>query len=326
MTSAAAAAAFIQQPFRAADGFQSSFPTDRRRRGSSTIVACIPQIFGASSRSSHADDKENMSSESDNARRNFIKDTFLFGCGSFTAAAASGLAHPAFAATTTYQEERQKYYFDTAKDIPDSYIESHQYLYGYVEKVSDGDTIRIRHVPNVDTFLKNEAVAATTTTTSKKRLPLSNTTIVVRMYGVDAPETAKTSSEVSQPFGEDAKQLTKDLIYHKLVAVKLLRRDKYHRIVGAVETCVTTTSSSSCVPKDVSVELISKGLATLYTGAGADYNGNKELLQQRLQAAQRYKLGIWSLGEDLVTPAEYKRKKKLAEQQQPQEASYAQTN
>jgi endonuclease YncB( thermonuclease family) len=212
--------------------------------------------------------------------------------------------------------------YSTANDIPDSIIESHQWLYGYVEKVMDGDTLRIQHVPNVETMslfvppVSSSSISATTTTTNKK-VSLANTTIVIRVYGIDAPETAKKATELSQPFAEEAKQVTQDLVLHKLVAVKLLRRDKYNRIVGQVETCVvatttTTTTAPYCNnPIDVSMELVARGLATLYTGGGAEYDGKKDLLRQSLQVAQTSKLGIWSLPqEEFVTPQEYKRRKK----------------
>lgn len=114
--------------------------------------------------------------------------------------------------------------------------------------------------------------------------PLYNTTIVIRLYGIDAPETAKTKAETSQPFGEDATQFTKNLTYHKIVAVKLLRKDRYNRIVGEVDT-FTGASNSIFVPmpasagvKDLSLELARKGLATMYTGGGAEYDVSLLLL------------------------------------------------
>jgi endonuclease YncB( thermonuclease family) len=238
-------------------------------------------------------------------RRNIIKGSLGWTLVSAFAATFGPPTPSTNALSAVENVSYDKYY--TAKDIPESIIESHQWLYGYVVKVIDGDTLRIRHVPNVETFV------VPVNNNPATKMPLSNTTIVIRVYGIDAPETAKKPNETSQPFGEEAKQITKDLVYHKLVAVKLLRRDKYHRIVGEVETCVTASCKD---PKDVSVELVSRGLATLYTGGGAEYDGKKELLRKSLEEAQRSKLGIWSLGEDeFVSPGEYKRKKRLAEEQ-----------
>lgn len=103
---------------------------------------------------------------------------------------------------------------------------------------------------------------------ASKPRSLVNTTIVIRLYGVDCPETAKRQSDTatgfstSQPFGEEAKQLTKDLVYHQVVAIKLLKKDRYNRIVAEVNTLEKGPS------KDISQELASKGLATMYTGKG----------------------------------------------------------
>ena len=99
------------------------------------------------------------------------------------------------------------------------------------------------------------------------------------MYGIDAPEIAKTKEEKSQPFGDEAKQFTLDASFHKIVAVKFLRRDRYNRIVSEVDAFSETPNSKfvSSTPvvagtMDLSLELARKGLATLYTGRGAEYD------------------------------------------------------
>jgi endonuclease YncB( thermonuclease family) len=45
------------------------------------------------------------------------------------------------------------------------------------------------------------------------------------------------------------------------------------------------------------------------------FKGKKDILKEKVQAAQRAKLGIWSLGDHLVTPAEFKRNKKAMQGQ-----------
>jgi endonuclease YncB( thermonuclease family) len=160
--------------------------------------------------------------------------------------------------------------YETASDIPNEAIENRQILYGYVERVIDGDTIRIRHVPEYLLWQGND-IDVSSLVDSRK--PLGNTTIVVRMYGIDAPETAKKKSEISQPFGDEAKQFTKDLVYHKVVTVKILKRDRYQRIIGEVSTFGSTAVPGTfSPPKDLSLELASRGLGTLYTGGGAEYD------------------------------------------------------
>jgi endonuclease YncB( thermonuclease family) len=59
--------------------------------------------------------------------------------------------------------------------------------------------------------------------------------------------------------------------------------------------------------KDLSVELVQEGLATIYTGGGAEYNGQLDILQKEQAKAQKKKLGIWSQGEEMVSPADFKK-------------------
>jgi endonuclease YncB( thermonuclease family) len=181
--------------------------------------------------------------------------------------------------------------FDTVSMVPDDYFTDHRSLYGFTERVLDGDTIRIRHVPGygINTFSPPEPL---------QQRGIANDTLVVRLYAVDCPETAKKKDQVTQPFGEEAKTFTSDLLYHKMVKVTLLRRDRYGRAIGMVETVVvptaTTTSSSSILVvndnddetniMDVSIELARRGLAELYTGGGAEYNvsQNRNFTKRRL--------------------------------------------
>ena len=104
--------------------------------------------------------------------------------------------------------------------------------------------------------------------------------------------------------------------------MKSLREDQYNRAIGKVQTS-RSSSLLSFRPfsrKDVSVELTKRGLATLYTGGGAEYDGNRQLLEQEQQRAKKRKLGIFSNGDDnIVSPAEYKRQQKALKNQQKQQ-------
>jgi endonuclease YncB( thermonuclease family) len=177
--------------------------------------------------------------------------------------------------------------FDTVSMIPDEYFRApHQSLYGFTERILDGDTIRIRHVPGygINVFTAPEPL---------QQRGIADDTLIVRLYAVDCPETAKRKDQVSQPFGDAAKLFTADLLFHKMVKVTLLRRDQYGRAVGMVETVPTAGPSTAARPSnygdgsillvnayddkkdstmDVSMELARRGLAELYTGGGAEYN------------------------------------------------------
>jgi endonuclease YncB( thermonuclease family) len=78
-----------------------------------------------------------------------------------------------------------------------------------------------------------------------------------------------------------------------------LNRDQYGRAIAEVFEPATDM--------DVSATLLQKGYATLYTGKGAEYDGRRELLESLQAQAKSKKVGIWSLGDQVVTPADFKR-------------------
>lgn len=131
----------------------------------------------------------------------------------------------------------------------------------------------------------------------------------IRLYGVDSPELQKRNSDPpSQPFAVEAKEFTSELLLGKKVRIKLLRKDQYGRAIGKVE------GGRRILPpfnrRDVSLELVQKGLATIYTGGGAEYDGNRDTLQDLEAKAKKRKAGVWSQGQKMMSPADFKRQQK----------------
>ena len=114
-----------------------------------------------------------------------------------------------------------------------------------VTRVSDGDTIDV--------------------TTS------ANGIVRLRLEGIDAPEAG-------QPFGQLARNFTRQLAFNQLVTVRVLDRDQYDRLV------VRVTSQG----KDVSVELLKAGLAWHYTQYSSDAT-----LAAAEQDARKARRGLW---------------------------------
>jgi endonuclease YncB( thermonuclease family) len=154
-----------------------------------------------------------------------------------------------------------KFQFDTVADVPKSYFDQERSIYALVERVIDGDTIRVRHVP-----LYGFTGQSPSPLTSRG---IADQTMSIRVYGVDCPEIAK-NGKAGQPFAEEAKQFTSKLLLHKMVKITFLRRDQYGRAVSAIET-VTPWWKMGLGKKDLSMELARQGLAELYTGGGAEY-------------------------------------------------------
>ena len=193
--------------------------------------------------------------------------------------------------------------FETVADVPKDYFTNVKTIYGRVVRVIDGDTIRVRHCPS--------RFFSTGRSFDPNAKRIYDSTLSIRIYGVDCPELQKRSSDPpSQPFAQEAMDFTTKLVMGKLVRIKLLRKDQYGRAVGKVETTRKLMMIPPFSRKDISIELIKRGLATLYTGGGAEYDGNREILESMQARATRRKLGVWSLGENMVSPADFKRQQK----------------
>jgi len=73
-----------------------------------------------------------------------------------------------------------------------------------VVRVADGDTLRVRHQPGFILSQKNDF-----------RGRLTDETLLIRLAGVDAPETAKRG-EPGQPFADEAT----DFVAHSVLDKK----------------------------------------------------------------------------------------------------------
>ncbi|CAM9990366.1 unnamed protein product [Ectocarpus sp. 12 AP-2014] len=187
--------------------------------------------------------------------------------------------------------------YRTVPDIPKSMFKNHATLNGNVVTVSDGDSIRVRHKPNIPLPLPNRDM------TGKKN---SEETLQIRLYAVDCPEVAHFGNP-AQPFSAEAKAFTKEALQGKPVKIKLLSMDQYNRAVCRVQY------GKWPFRKDISAELLKNGLGVVYRQGGAEYDGREESLTECENSAKSRKEGVWSRSNG-ETPAQYKARIK---QQQP---------
>ena len=124
---------------------------------------------------------------------------------------------------------------------------------GKVVKVSDGDTIEVMH---------NGAPEK------------------IRLYGIDCPEISHRAGETGQPFGQNAKKFTGDLVAGKIVTIEVKDTDRYGRTVGVVKLNDGTILNE---------ELLKAGLALYYQ----KYDSN-EAWQKMENQARADKKGLWS--------------------------------
>lgn len=86
-----------------------------------------------------------------------------------------------------------------------------------------------------------------------------------------------------QPFYKEARQYLQSAVLGKKVAVDVLRKDQYGRIVGMVRVADWTSFKR----RNVGLEMVAKGLAVVYRASGAVY-GNLEGSLLNAEAAAKW--------------------------------------
>jgi endonuclease YncB( thermonuclease family) len=172
---------------------------------------------------------------------------------------------------------------ETVGMVPQSYFDDHKVIYAHVERVIDGDTIRVRHIPAYalrSSWLLRCCLLRPRVTTPLQQRGIANETLSIRIYGVDCPELGKGGGagapSKTQPYALEAKSYAQSFCLHQVVRITFLRKDQYQRAVAVVETLPRVAGViGNWIPRlgrrDLSVELAKRGLAELYTGGGAEY-------------------------------------------------------
>ena len=119
----------------------------------------------------------------------------------------------------------------------------------------------------------------------------------VRLYGIDAPETAKPDSP-GQPFGEIARRILMYKIMGRQVSVEFMDIDRYRRTVAVIRYA----------GRDISREMVAEGMAWAYRQYlegpyASEYIGAEEV------ARARHK-GLWR-DDNPMPPWEFRRAQEL---------------
>ena len=141
-----------------------------------------------------------------------------------------------------------------------------------VTRVSDGDTVKV---------------------------PGNGGNMIVRLVGIDAPESSKKKNQPGQPFSKKSTKYLANLVLNKSVDVKSYGIDRYGRTLGVVFVS----------GKNVNLEMIKAGLAEVYRGQPA---GGLDLEPYWNAEAEAKKAGIgmWSLRDKYISPKEWRRMQK----------------
>ncbi|PYH50036.1 thermonuclease family protein [Aspergillus saccharolyticus JOP 1030-1] len=182
-------------------------------------------------------------------------------------------------------------WFPDAVSISPSYLRRRSLL-GRVTSVGDGDNFRMYHTPGGRLagwgWLPWKKIP-----TSKKEL--RDKTIHIRLAGIDAPELAHFGRP-AQPFGKEAHEWLTAYLTNRRVRAYVHRQDQYQRVVATVTVRRALDFPIPFRRRDVSYEMLKKGLATVYEAkTGAEFGGAERERKYRQAEwwAKLRGLGMW---------------------------------
>ncbi|KAH8700629.1 staphylococcal nuclease domain protein [Talaromyces proteolyticus] len=195
-----------------------------------------------------------------------------------------------------------------ATDISSSYLRRRSLL-GYVTSVGDGDNFRMYHTPGGRLVGWSWLPWMKVPTLRKE---LKDRTIHIRLAGVDAPELPHFGRP-AQPFSEEAHSWLTSYLLNRRVRAHVLRHDQYRRVIATVYVR-NWLDFPPLRRRDVSQEMLKRGLATVYEAKTGVEFGSKEHEHQYREAeklAKARKQGIWvnfgrKGGNTFESPREYK--------------------
>lgn len=183
-------------------------------------------------------------------------------------------------------------------------------FYGYVTRVGDGDNFHFFHTPG-GRMMGWGWLSKRRRVQDMKGKEAKGRTLHVRIAGVDAPELAHFGRP-EQPYGQEAIEWLRSFILHKYVRVYPYRQDQYSRVV-----CSVHKRRFLFFKSDVGLEMLKRGLATVYEAKfGSEFGNKEEEYRSAEQRAKDKKVGMWQepgiigrmMGQkqNLETPREYK--------------------
>lgn len=178
------------------------------------------------------------------------------------------------------------------EDFPTDYVG--MMLTGIVTSVPDGDGFSFFHTP----WFRSESYSR-----SDRKLP-------IRLTGIDAPEMR--GNIPGQPFAEESKRYLNKLIWKKKVDIRIVGTDQYNRVLAFAYLRHISFIPGWRFGVNINFQMIKEGLACVYTGRDAKYDGNQEKLMELEETAKRKRLGMWKFN-NTVTPMQHKRNHRNAQ-------------
>ncbi|CUM66384.1 uncharacterized protein PRCAT00004048001 [Priceomyces carsonii] len=207
---------------------------------------------------------------------------------------SAGLTTVAFVSHRLFKRYVQR--IPSYLNITPEILDRQRKLYGKVTRVGDGDNFRFYHTPG-GVLLGWGWIRKVPT----NRSDLKDETLMIRLCGVDAPERAHFGKP-SQPFSEEAMAWLKNYLLGRSVTITPYSIDQYKRVVARAQVWKWNGK------RDVSAEMLKKGLGVVYEGKlDAEFGDNEGWYRRLEERAKFLRRGLWSLRKNLVTPGEFKK-------------------
>ena len=118
---------------------------------------------------------------------------------------------------------------------------------------------------------------------------------VVRLLGIDAPETSKSPGAPGQPYSRKARRHLADLVRNQAVTLVVYGEDRYQRTLAMV----------LCNGQDINHAMIRAGLAEVYRGRTPE-GFDKAPYRASEARARRERRGMWRQGDAYISPIRWK--------------------
>lgn len=118
---------------------------------------------------------------------------------------------------------------------------------------------------------------------------------LIRLLGIDAPETSKGKGKPGQPYSRKAQRHLADLILKRNVTLTAYGEDRYQRTLAVV----------SYEGRDINLAMIEAGLAEAYRGRTPEGFDKTPYLEAEARARQSV-AGMWRQGDAYVSPNRWK--------------------
>ena len=118
----------------------------------------------------------------------------------------------------------------------------------------------------------------------------------IRLVGIDTPEKSRKKGDPGQPYSQKATKFLAGLVLNQDVSIQDYGKDRYGRVLGVVYVGQT----------NVNLELVRNGYAEVYRGKPAKGFDSDPYWRAEAQTKSE-NLNIWSLGDDYVSPRDWRR-------------------